>query len=224
MHALSLTFDKAELNMAYQLPPLPYPYDALEPFIDAETMRLHHDKHHQAYIDAVNKAIEPYPQLADMIIEDLLRHLDDVPEAIRTTVRNQGGGHANHQFFWKVIGPPRKTQPAGMLAEFIAGDFGSFDQFQARFTEAAVKHFGSGWAFLVIDPPAKRLEIVALPNQDSVLLIGKPGLLACDLWEHSYYLKYQNRRAEYLQAWWNVVAWDVVTTRLEHFLEGKQQL
>ncbi len=210
--------------MAYQLPPLPYSYDALQPFIDAETMRLHHAKHHQAYIDAVNKAIEPYPQFTNIIIEDLLRHLNEVPEEIRATVRNQGGGHANHQFFWKVIGPARETQPEGVLAEFISRDFGSIAQFQAKFTEFAAQHFGSGWTFLVMDPPSRKLEIITLPNQDSVLLIGKPGLLACDLWEHSYYLKYQNRRIDYLQAWWNVVAWDAVTTRLQHFLEGKQQL
>ena len=210
--------------MAYQLPPLPYPYDALEPYIDAETMRLHHDKHHQAYIDAVNKAIEPYPQFANIIIEDLLRHLNDVPEEIRTTVRNNGGGHANHQFFWKVIGPPNGGRPAGALAESITRDFGSFDAFQSQFTDAATKHFGSGWAFLVVDPPTKKLEIMTTPNQDSVLLHGKPGLLACDVWEHSYYLKYQNRRPEYLKSWWNVVNWPVVSSRYEHFLEGKQQL
>ena len=210
--------------MAYQLPPLPYAYDAFEPYIDTETMRLHHDKHHQSYIDKLNQAIEPYPQFKDMIIEDLLRHLNDVPEEIRTAVRNNGGGHANHQFFWKVIGPPAGREPAGALAEAVMRDFGSFEEFQAKFTDAAARHFGSGWAFLVVDPPTKKLELLTTPNQDSVLLHGKPGLLACDVWEHSYYLKYQNRRPEYLKAWWNVVNWPVVSSRYDHFLEGKQQL
>ena len=210
--------------MAFTLSPLPYRYDALEPFIDEETMRLHHDKHHQSYIDNVNKAIEPYPQFSNMIIEDLLRHLDDIPEQIRTIVRNNGGGHANHQFFWKVIGPPTGGQPNGALAEAMTHEFGSFDNFQAKFTDTATKHFGSGWTFLVVDPSTKKLEIMTTPNQDSVLLHGKPGLLACDVWEHSYYLRYQNRRPEYLKAWWNVVNWPVVSSRYEHFLEGKQQL
>ena len=153
----SLGARKARGLMSYQLPPLPYAYDALEPFIDAETMRLHHDKHHQSYIDKLNQAIEPYPQYNDMLIEDLLRHLDQVPEEIRTTVRNNGGGHANHQFFWKVIGPPSGGRPAGALAEAIARDFGSLEDLQTKFTDAAVKQFGSGWAFLVVDPPTKKL-------------------------------------------------------------------
>ena len=211
--------------MPYTLPPLPYDYAALEPHIDAETMRLHHDKHHQAYIDAVNKALEPYPQFSNLIVEDLLRRLNDVPEEIRATVRNNGGGHANHQFFWKVIGPPiQDAAPEGELSKAIVRDFNSFDTFQTQFTEAASKHFGSGWAFLAVDPNSKKLEIVTTPNQDSVILQNKPGLLACDVWEHSYYLKYQNRRPDYLKAWWNVVNWPAVSTRYQHFLEGKQQL
>ena len=210
--------------MAYTLPPLPYAYDALEPFIDAETMRIHHDKHHTAYIEKINQAIAPYPKYDAMIIEDLLRHYEELPEDIKPIVRNQGGGHANHQFFWKVIGPPRNTAPTGKLAESISRDFGSFDNLIEKFTDAAVKHFGSGWTFLVINPQTRQLEILALPNQDSVLLHHRPGLLACDVWEHAYYLKYQNRRAEYLKAWWNVVAWDVVSQRLENFYAGKQQL
>ena len=213
-----------ETKTGYQLPPLPYAFDALEPFVDAETMRLHHDKHHQAYIDKVNAAIAPYPQLHNMIIEDLMRKLDEVPEEIRMTVRNNGGGHANHQFFWKVIGPPRNTKPTGKLDDGIIKDFGGLDNLKEKFTDAAIKHFGSGWTFLVINPQSHQLEILTLPNQDSVLLHRRPGLLACDVWEHAYYLKHQNRRADYLKEWWNVVAWDVVRQRLENFYAGKQQL
>jgi Fe-Mn family superoxide dismutase len=201
--------------MAYQLPALGYSYDALEPFIDAETMRLHHDKHHQGYVDMLNKAIANYPWFANVTIEDLLEHLNDVPNEIRTAVRNSGGGHANHQLFWKVIGPPNDAKPKGALAEAIKNDFGTFESLQERLTEAATKVFGSGWAFLAIDPKTQRLEVMSLPNQDSPLLTGKSALLACDVWEHSYYLKYHNLRPDYLKAWWNVVQWDEVSRRLE---------
>ena len=217
-------FSQNGAQMAYQLPALPYAYEALEPYIDAETMRLHHDQHHRSYIDKLNQALAPYPQFNDMIVEDLLRNLQQVPEEIRTAVRNDGGGHANHQFFWKVIGPASGGKPTGALAEAIAGGFGSLAEFQTSFTDAAARHFGSGWAFLVVDPPSKKLELLTTANQDSVLLQGKPGLLACDVWEHSYYLKYRDRRPEYLQAWWKVVNWPVVSSRYEHFLEGRQQL
>jgi superoxide dismutase, Fe-Mn family len=206
--------------MTHKLPPLRFPYDALEPYIDAETMELHHDKHHQAYVDNLNKAIEPYPQLADLAIEDLLRRLDQVPEAIRTAVRNHGGGHANHQFFWEILGPKAGGSPQGAIGEAIKKDFGSFERFQSLFTDAAAKHFGSGWAFLVVSPPMDRLEIMSLPDQDSVLLHGKRGLLCCDVWEHAYYLKYRNRRPDYLRAWWNVVAWDVVDQKLRDAMAG----
>ncbi len=208
----------------YVLPPLPYAFEALEPHIDAQTMRLHHDKHHQAYIDKLNAAIAPYSQLHDMIIEDLLRRIDEVPEAIRAVVRDQGGGHANHQFFWKVIGPPRGTKPMGKLDEAIHRDFSGLKALQAQFTASAMKHFGSGWTFLVVHPETKHLELLTLANQDSVLLHKRPGLLACDLWEHAYYMRYQNRRADYLSAWWNVVDWEVVSRRFDNFLAGKQQL
>lgn len=201
--------------MAYQLPALGYSYDALEPFIDAETMRLHHDKHHQGYVDMLNKAIANYPAFANTTIEDLLAHLNAVPEEIRTTVRNSGGGHANHQLFWRVIGPPNGAKPEGVLAEAIKNDFGTFESLQERLTEAATKVFGSGWAFLATDPKTQRLEVMSLPNQDSPLLTGKSGLLACDVWEHSYYLKYHNRRPDYLKAWWSVVQWDEVSRSLE---------
>ena len=200
--------------MAHKLPPLRFWYDALEPYIDAETMELHHDKHHGAYVDNLNKTLEPYPQLADRTVEDLLRRLDQVPETIRAAVRNNGGGHANHQCFWDNIAPRAGGVPKGRIAEAITGDFGSFERFQSLFADAAAKHFGSGWAFLVVSPSTQRLEIVSLPNQDSVLVHGTPVLLACDVWEHAYYLKYRNRRPDYLAAWWNVVAWDVVDERL----------
>jgi Fe-Mn family superoxide dismutase len=208
----------------YVLPPLPYGYDALEPFVDEATMRVHHDGHHRAHLDTLNATIAPYPQLHGMIIEDLIRRLDEVPAEIRDTVRDHGGGHANHQFFWKVIGPPRDTTPQGALAEALDRDFGGLRAFQDAFASAAAAQFGSGWTFLVVNPDDQRLEILALPNQDSVLRHHRPGLLACDLWEHAHYLRYQNRRAEYLDAWWHVVAWDVVTRRYDNFLAGKQQL
>jgi Fe-Mn family superoxide dismutase len=206
--------------MAYKLSPLQFGYDALEPYIDAETMELHHDKHHQAYVDQLNKALEAYPQLADLTIDDLLRRLGEVPETIRTAVRNNGGGHANHQFFWRILGPNAGGSPKGAIGDAITKDFGSFERFQSLFTDAAVKHFGSGWAFLVVNPATDRLEIMSLPNQDSVLLPGLPGLLCCDVWEHAYYLKYRNRRPDYLAAWWHVVAWNVVDERLRDVRAG----
>ena len=212
------------LSPNYTLPPLRFEYDALEPHIDTETMRLHHQGHHQTYINNLNKALAPYPQFAGKVVEDILRELNDIPEEVRKTVRNNGGGHANHQFFWKVIGPARDRKPTGKLAKQLTQNFGGLEAFQEKFTDAAVQHFGSGWAFLVINPETKKLEILTLSNQDSVLLHKRPGLLACDVWEHAYYLNYQNRRAEYLKAWWNVVAWDIVSNRLDNFYAGKKQL
>ena len=209
----------------FALAPLPYDYGALEPVISAETMRLHHDKHHQGYINALNEALESYPEARGKTIEQLLSRLDQVPEKIRTTVRNQGGGHANHQFFWKIMKPNGGGEPGGDLADAIRRDFGSFVQFQQAFQSAGAAQFGSGWVFLVVDPKQEgKLEIVTLPNQDSVLEIGKPGLLACDVWEHAYYLQYQNRRANYLKAWWNVVAWDVVEFRLRAMKAGRPDI
>ena len=206
--------------MAHKLPPLRFGYDALEPSIDAETMELHHDKHHAAYVDNLNKALEPYPQLAELAVEDLLRRLDQVPDAIRTAVRNNAGGHVNHQLFWDILGPPADRSPKGAIGDALKRDFGSFEHFQALFTDAATTHFGAGWAFLVMSASRQRLEIVSLPNQDSVLEHGTPGLLCCDVWEHAYYLKYRNRRADYLNAWWKVVAWDVVDERLRDAMVG----
>ena len=202
--------------MAFDLAPLPYAYNALEPFIDEQTMRLHHDKHHQTYVNNVNKAIEGRPELKDKTIEQILSGLDMLPEEIRTTVRNNGGGHANHQLFWKIMKPSGGGTPKGEIAQEIVKQFGSFEDFQTKFEQAGAAHFGSGWVFLVINPEEDhRLEILTMPNQDSVLLVNKPALLGNDLWEHSYYLKYQNKRADYLKAWWNVVAWDVVDFRLQ---------
>ena len=206
--------------MAYKLPPLPFAYDALEPYIDAETMEAHHGQHHQASVDSLNEALRPYPQFATLRIEDLLRRLDQVPEAIQASVRNHGGAHANHQFFWEMLGPNAGGSPKGEIAESITRDFGSFEQFQSLFIDAATRHAGPGWTFLIVNPSTQRLEIVSLPNQGSVLVQGKPGLLCCDLWEHAYSLKYGNRRPEYLHAWWNVVAWDVVDERLEAVRAG----
>jgi superoxide dismutase, Fe-Mn family len=203
--------------MAYKVPALRFAYDALEPYLDAGTMELHHDQHHQTYVDNLNKAIEPYPHLADLAIEDLLCRLDEVPDTARTAVRNHGGGHANHEFFWEVLGPNAGGVPKGSIGDALTKDFGSFARFQALFTGVAATHFGSGWVFLVGNPATGRLEIMSLPNQDSVLVHGKPGLLCCDVWEHAYYLKYRNRRADYLWAWWNVVAWDAVDERLQDF-------
>lgn len=195
----------------YSLPPLPYPVDALEPYIDARTMELHHDKHHAGYVANLNKALAQSPGLAGKPIEQLLRDLNEVPEQIRTTVRNNGGGHYNHSLFWKIMKKGGGGQPKGELARAIDRKFGSFSEFQDSFTEAATKVFGSGWAWLVLAPQGQ-LSIESTPNQDSPLMTGqgKKPLLGLDVWEHAYYLKYQNRRAEYIKAWFNVVNWDAV--------------
>ena len=205
----------------FKLPPLRFGYDALEPHIDAKTMRLHHKVLHQSYIDRLNATIENVPSLHGLSIEAILRGLDQVPEGIRTAVRNQGGGHANHQFFWKIIGPTG-TRPQGPLLAAINSDFGSIENLRMRFTVAALSHFGAGWVFLVLDPASQRLQILSLPNQDSVLSIGKLGLLICDLWEHAYLFSYQNRRTDYLRAFWNVIDWNVVAARLAAFRDDVQ--
>ena len=222
---LSSTISSTTPVYPFVLPPLRFAYDALEPFFDRETLRLHHQRHHQAYIDNLNAVLQDYPQFHQMTIEKLLRHLNEVPEVIRTTVRNQGGGHANHQFFWKILTPAAAKVPTGDLAEAIARDFGSFEKLKTAFNEAGLKLFGSGWVFIVVEPKNDgKLKVSTTQNQDSVLLEGLPGLLCCDVWEHAYYLKYQNRRAEYLEAFWNVVDWDVVAKRLEGIRAGKKQL
>jgi Fe-Mn family superoxide dismutase len=200
--------------MLYKLPGLKYPYDALEPYIDARTMEIHYSKHHQAYIDKVNKALEGHPDLAEKSIEALISDLDAVPDDIKTAVRNNGGGHANHSLFWSVIGPDKGGKPGGKLAAAIDRDFGSFDSFMERFADAAATRFGSGWAWLVKDNAGK-LQVLSTPNQDSPLMDGKLPLLGLDVWEHAYYLKYQNRRPEYIAAFWNIVDWEQVTRNFE---------
>lgn len=195
--------------MAYELAPLPYSYDALEPHIDARTMEIHHTKHHAAYIQNVNKALEAHASLAAKPIEQLLREIGTVPESIRQTVINHGGGHANHALFWRIMGPGKGGQPRGRLADEIKKVFGSFEKFQADFAATATGRFGSGWAWLGLDESGK-LHIGSTPNQDSPLMRGHRPILGLDVWEHAYYLKYQNRRADYITAWWNVVNWDMV--------------
>jgi Fe-Mn family superoxide dismutase len=199
--------------MAHDLPPLPYPYDALEPYIDQQTMRVHHDGHHATYVKNLNAALEGQHQLAAVSVEDLLRTIDQVPDSIRTAVRNNGGGHANHTLFWSIMKPNGGGQPTGALADALQSAFGSFDQFKDAFTRAAAGHFGSGWAWLVVDRDGK-LAVLTTPNQDSPYMNGQTPVLGLDVWEHAYYLKYQNRRAEYIAAWWNVVNWDEVGKRL----------
>jgi Fe-Mn family superoxide dismutase len=192
--------------MAYSLPNLPYPHDALEPHIDKMTMEIHHGKHHAAYITNVNKALEGHADLAKMEIDDLMRNLSKVPDDIRAAVRNNGGGHANHSLFWQLMSPKKGGEPRGDLASAIKSTFGELQQFQEKLNNAGLTRFGSGWAWLVVDHG--RLEIVSTANQDTPLSDGKQPILGVDVWEHAYYLKYQNRRADYLKAWWNVVNWD----------------
>jgi len=205
--------------MAYELPPLPYPKEALEPYIDAQTMEIHHDKHHGAYVTNVNKAIAGKADLERKTVEDLISHLDAVPVDIRTTVRNNGGGHANHSMFWKILAPKAGGAPSGKVADDIKAAFGSFDAFREKFEAAGVGRFGSGWVWLVVNQG--KLEIVSTANQDNPIMgkavcgaEGKP-FLGCDVWEHAYYLKYQNRRADYLKAFWNVVNWPEVAKYYE---------
>ena len=200
--------------MAYELPPLPYPFDALEPHIDAKTMEIHHDKHHQAYITNANNALKDYPQLAAKPVEELIADLSAVPEAIRTAVRNNAGGHANHSFFWLILGPNAGGSPKGKLADAITSTFGGFDQFKEKLQAAGAARFGSGWAWLVINK-AGSLEITSTPNQDSPIMDGLKPVFGVDVWEHAYYLKYQNRRPDYLKAVWNVVNWDAVAKNYE---------
>ena len=197
--------------MAFEVPPLPYAYDALEPHIDADTMTLHHDKHHQAYVDKLNGAVEG-TDWASKSIEDIVANLSDLPADIAGPVRNNGGGHLNHSLFWESMSPDGGGAPDGDLAAEIDAAFGSFDAFKEQFEAAGVGRFGSGWAWLVLD--GGELKIVSTPNQDSPLTDGQAPLLGNDVWEHAYYLKYQNRRPEYLKAWWNVVNWCVVADRL----------
>lgn len=203
------------LTYPFVLQPLPYAYNALVPHIDAATMRLHHSKHHQAYVDKLNDTLKNYPAWQTLTIEDLMRRLEELPVVLRLAVRDQGGGHANHQLFWEMMAPGQVgTRPAGPLAAGLIDAFGSFGAFQKAFNDAATKIFGSGWVFLVCGPGCERFEILSLPNQDSPLSQGKLVLLGNDMWEHAYYLQYQNRGPDYLAAWWNVVNWEGVSRRL----------
>lgn len=197
--------------MAFKLPELPYAYNALEPYIDEQTMHLHHDKHHATYVANVNAALEG-TEFANLTIEEVIRRLNDIPEAKRTAVRNNGGGHINHTAFWETMTPGGSKEPTGDLATAINAKFGSFNAFKDAFNDAGVKRFGSGWAWLVLDKSGN-LAVVSTANQDSPLIDGNTPIIGNDVWEHAYYLKYQNRRPEYLGAWWNVVNWDVVAKR-----------
>jgi Fe-Mn family superoxide dismutase len=204
--------------MAFSLPPLPYAPDALEPHIDKATMEIHHGKHHNAYVTNLNKALESAPELQTSSLEDLLaNNLASVPESIRTAVRNNGGGHYNHSMFWQIMGPQGGGQPSGEIADAILGSFGSFDALKEKFNAAATTRFGSGWAWLV-KGGGSGVEVVSTPNQDNPLMEGRFPIMGLDVWEHAYYLKYQNRRPDYISAWWNVVNWTEVNRRLK---EGK---
>ena len=198
--------------MAHELPPLPYPYDALEAAIDQQTMQIHHDKHHATYVNNLNAALEKYPELQGKSAEELIKDLNSVPEDIRTAVRNNGGGHVNHTMFWQIMGP-NGGEPSGALKEAITSQFGSLDDFKKQFQEAGAKRFGSGWVWLVKDGDA--LKITSTANQDNPLMEGQTPILGNDVWEHAYYLRYQNLRPKYLESWWNVVNWQEVGKRFE---------
>jgi superoxide dismutase, Fe-Mn family len=197
--------------MAFTLPDLPYAHDALEPHVDKQTMEIHHGKHHNTYVTNANAALEGKSDLESMSVEELLKNMDKVPDDIKTAVRNNAGGHANHSLFWEIMGPNGGGAPSGELADAINSKFGGFDQFKEQFKAAATGRFGSGWAWLVVDNG--NLEITSTPNQDSPLMDGKTPILGIDVWEHAYYLKYQNLRPNYVDAWWNVVNWDEVAKR-----------
>jgi Fe-Mn family superoxide dismutase len=197
--------------MAYELPALPYAHDALEPFIDTMTMQIHHGKHHATYVTNLNAALEQYPDFQKHSVDDLIRNIANVPEAIRTAVRNNGGGHANHAMFWQIMAPKAGGDPSGPLADAIKASFGSFEAFKGDFKKAALGRFGSGWAWLV--NTGGKLTIESTPNQDSPVMEGRQVVMGVDVWEHAYYLKYQNRRADYVDAWWSVVNWSEIAKR-----------
>lgn len=198
--------------MAFELPPLPYAYDALEPYIDARTMEIHHTKHHGGYVAKTNAALEKNPKLQGKSIEDLLRDLNAIPEDIRTAIRNNGGGHFNHSIFWTIMAPNAGGEPVGNLARALHDTFGGFRQFKEQFSNTAVTHFGSGWAWLAMDARGK-LSVFSTLNQDSPISQGFQPIMGLDVWEHAYYLKYQNRRPEYVENWWNVVNWEAIEER-----------
>lgn len=196
----------------HELPALPYAFDALEPHIDKQTMEIHHGRHHQTYVNNLNKALEGHADLAEKSLEDLLRNLDEVPESIRGAVRNNGGGHANHTLFWQIMSPNGGGNPTGEIASAIDSTFGSFEKFKEEFTKAATTRFGSGWAWLVVKKDGS-LAVTSTPNQDTPLMEGDTPILGIDVWEHAYYLRYQNKRPDYIEAWWNVVNWEEVNKR-----------
>ncbi|MCK4559236.1 MAG: superoxide dismutase [Calditrichia bacterium] len=200
--------------MPYSLPDLPYSYDALEPFIDTQTMEIHHQKHHNAYVTKLNSALETSSEWQGKDVEEIIKNLNSVPESIRTAVRNNGGGHYNHTIFWNIMGANAGGEPGGDLATSINDAFGNFAKFKEEFSGAAANRFGSGWAWLVLDPSGK-LAVLSTPNQDNPLTEGFKPLMGLDVWEHAYYLKYQNRRPEYIENWWNVVRWPAVADRFD---------
>ena len=206
--------------MAHTLPPLPYDYSALEPHIDARTMEIHHTKHHQTYITNLNNALEKAPELQKKSLDELLSNLNAVPESIRTTVRNNGGGHWNHSMFWVIMAPGVGGEPSGAIGEAIKSSFGDFAKLKEQFTAAALGRFGSGWAWLTADRSGK-LAIESTPNQDTPIMEGRSPVMGIDVWEHAYYLKYQNRRGDYVAAWWNVVNWPEVAKRYEALRSAK---
>ena len=205
--------------MPFELPPLPYDYAALEPHIDTQTMKLHHDKHHDTYVKNLNAALEKYSDMQGKDLEDLIRNINRVPEDIRTAVRNNGGGHLNHSMFWQIMRPNGGGEPSGAIADAINSTFGSFDTFKQQFNDAGAKRFGSGWVWLVHGSDGK-LQVTSTPNQDNPLMDGQFPILGNDVWEHAYYLKYNNRRPEYLAAWWNTVNWDEINKRLQQAGKG----
>jgi superoxide dismutase, Fe-Mn family len=200
--------------VAHEVPPLPYDYAALEPYIDAQTMTLHHDKHHATYVTNLNNALQKYPQLQSKSVEELIRDIKSVPDDIRTAVRNNAGGHVNHTMFWKIMKPKGGGAPTGKIADEIKTAFGKFEDFQKLFNETGTKQFGSGWVWLVRNSGGK-LQVLSTPNQDNPMMDGHHPIMGNDVWEHAYYLKYQNKRADYLAAWWNVVNWDEINKRLQ---------
>ena len=205
--------------MPFELPPLPYDYNALEPYIDTQTMQLHHDKHHATYVNNLNAALQGH-EFANLSVDEVVRRLNEVPESVRTAVRNNGGGHYNHSMFWVIMSPNGGGNPSGELANAINSAFGSFDAFKTAFNDAGVKRFGSGWAWLVLGGDGK-LQVTSTANQDNPLMEGLYPIMGNDVWEHAYYLKYQNRRPEYLSNWWNVVNWNEVAKRFERARSGK---
>jgi len=199
--------------MTFELPKLPYATNALEPVVDTETMELHHGKHHAAYVTNLNKALESHPTFSALKIEELLSKLSEVPEAVRGAIRNNGGGHANHSMFWEIMTPNKSTKPSSEVAAAIDASFGSMDEFKAKFNDAGLKQFGSGWVFVTKNSKSGNLEISSRPNQDTPLMEGVSPIMGNDVWEHAYYVKHRNRRADYLAAWWEVVNWDAVSAR-----------